>query len=311
MATTQTILLLEDDDFDAAITRELLEKCIDPPYAVKHCKFLIEARTELARGDYAAALIDMNVPDSTGLETVRDIIRTSPTTPIIVLTGTDDNETAVAALRAGAQDYLPKNALNSCSIERGIHYAINRKQKENDLTAKAYYDSLTGLGNRALLYDRWRRALARSKRAERNVGVLVDDIDDFKQINNPHGHEAGDHLLMHLTDRLMACVRETDIVARLGGDEFVLVLENIRSKEEVNDVRDKLMSETTYALSQGNKNIPYSISIGGTLVDPDKEEDLMQAMREADTEMHRFKAARRSANEGPEISRQILRASSG
>lgn len=308
MAETQTILLLEDDEFDAAITRELLEKCVTTPFQVKHCKFLTEARTELSRGDFAVALIDMNVPDSNGLETVREVVHANPATPIVVLTGTDDTQMAVAALGAGAQDYLPKSALDSRAIERVIHYAISRKQKETDLTAKAYYDSLTGLGNRALLYDRWRRGLSRSKRAQRKVGVLVIDVDQFKDVNDTHGHEAGDHLLMHLAERLRASVRETDVVARLGGDEFVVILENIRSKEEVDDVRDKLMSATTYTLPEGDKEIPYSVSIGGTIIDPQSEGDLMSAMREADAEMYQFKAARRSAKDSADISGQILRA---
>lgn len=286
------ILLLEDNDFDAAMTREILEKCCRRAFTVHRCKFLSEARTELSRGDYAAALIDMHVPDASGLETVREVLQANSDTPIIVLTGMDDNDVAVAALGIGAQDYLPKSALDSRSIERSIQYSMSRKQKENDLTANAYYDSLTGLGNRALLYDRWRRGLERARRADRMVGVLVVDVDQFKTVNDSHGHNTGDNLLMHLSDRLKASVRETDVVARLGGDEFVIVLENIREKSEVNAVRDKLMNEVSYCMTAHGQKIPYTVSIGGAIIDPTNEDDLMHVMRDADAEMYEFKAQR-------------------
>lgn len=291
MSNSHNILLLEDDDFDAAVTREILEKCCKQKFSVHRCKFLSETVAQLARTDYLAVLADMNVPDSSGLDTVREILQANPETPVIVLTGTEDTETAITALSVGAQDYLPKSALDSRALERVIQYGISRKEKEIDLTTKAYYDSLTGLGNRALLYERWRRGLSRSKRAHRKVGVLVVDVDKFKSVNDSHGHEAGDYLLMHLSEKLKDCVRDTDIVARLGGDEFVIVLENIRNKKEVDAVRDKLMHENNYCITRGNKRVPYTVSIGGAVIDPQDEEDLMLAMRAADAEMYEFKAA--------------------
>ena len=289
MSGQKKVLLLEDDDFDAAVTRELLEKCCRRPFAVERCKLLSEACRHLARGEFLAVLVDMNLPDSNGLDTVREVHQANPETPIVVLSGTDDSSIAVAALGIGAQDYLPKTALDSRALERVIQYSISRKQKENDLTTKAYYDSLTGLGNRALLYDRWRRGLSRSRRAERQVGVLVVDVDNFKSVNDTHGHEAGDLLLMHLSGRLTAYVRSTDIVARLGGDEFVVVLENVRSKREVDLVRDKLMNNVNYSLAANGKKITYSVSIGSAIIDPDTEEDLMLAMRAADADMYQRK----------------------
>ncbi|MEM8771251.1 MAG: GGDEF domain-containing response regulator [Pseudomonadota bacterium] len=293
MNNAETVLLLEDDDFDAAVTRELLEKCCRRAFTVKRCKFLSEAQTQLSRAEYLVALIDMNVPDSSGLDTVRTILQSNPATPVVVLTGTDDTDVAVTALGLGVQDYLPKSSLDSRSLERVIQYSIRRKAKENDLTAKAYYDALTGLGNRALLYDRWRRSLARSKRAHCNIGALVVDVDKFKEVNDNFGHDAGDHLLMHLSARLKSSVRDTDIVARLGGDEFVLILESIKDKSEVDAVRDKLMGEVSCCTAPSGKEIPYTISIGGAVGDPQTHEDLMEVLRCADAEMYEFKAKTR------------------
>ncbi len=289
MPQSQTILLLEDDDFDAAVTRELLEKCCRRPFAVERCRRLSEACKLISRREFLATLVSIDLPGASGLETVRDLHNTSPETPVIVLTETDDINIAVAALEIGAQDCLPKTSLDSRALERVIEYGISRKKKESDLTTKAYHDSLTGLGSRALLYDRWRRGLSRSKRAGRQVGVLVVNVNDFRSVNDMHGHEAGDLLLMHLSARLKACVRNTDIVARLGGDEFVIVLENVQSKKETETVRDKLMNDFSYAMASNGKRISYTVSIGSAIIDPQSEDDLLHAMRTADAEMHEHK----------------------
>ena len=295
MTSHGTALLLEDDEFDAAVTQELLEKCCKTTFTVTRATSLKEAVAALSRTDFEVALVDMNVLDSNGLDTVREAIKANPDVPIVVLTGHDDAETAIAALRIGAQDYLPKSELDNRTLQRIIQYAIERKEKEANLTIKAYYDSLTGLANRALLYERWRRSVARSRRAGRKMGVLIADIDRFKLVNDRYGHAAGDALLQEFATKLTNSVRESDIVARLGGDEFVMVLENVRSQEEINSVRDTLTLSLADRFTFDGEMIKFSASIGGTLSDPRENEDLMAAIRRADTEMYEYKAVAHAA----------------
>src|SRR5690606_13582941 len=99
-----------------------------------------------------------------------------------------------------------------------------RKIAENEIQYLAFYDSLTGLPNRQLLLDRLRQALAASARNQRMGALLFIDLDNFKLLNDTHGHDLGDMLLKQIAPRLLSCVRESDTVARLGGDEFVIVL---------------------------------------------------------------------------------------
>jgi diguanylate cyclase (GGDEF)-like protein len=103
-------------------------------------------------------------------------------------------------------------------------------RERDDLTARlqdmAFRDSLTGLANRALFHDRLDGALARARRTGDTVAVMLLDLDDFKPVNDRHGHAAGDAVLRAVAQRLSACLRETDTVARLGGDEFAIVLDN-------------------------------------------------------------------------------------
>ena len=99
-----------------------------------------------------------------------------------------------------------------------------RKQMEEQIQRLAFYDPLTALPNRRLLDDRLQQALAASQRRARHGAVLAIDLDNFKTLNDSHGHLAGDRLLAEVAERLTHCVRQTDTVARFGGDEFVLVL---------------------------------------------------------------------------------------
>lgn len=107
-----------------------------------------------------------------------------------------------------------------------------RKNAEEANHKLAYYDGLTGLPNRRLMFDRLQHALLVNERSKKYVAVLFIDVDNFKHINDSAGHEAGDLLLKQIALRLENVVRESDTVARLGGDEFVVILEDLESNSE-------------------------------------------------------------------------------
>ncbi len=110
----------------------------------------------------------------------------------------------------------------------GSHVDITeRKAAEKEIQYLAFYDPLTHLPNRRLLMDRLQQALASSARFGREGALLFIDLDNFKTINDTHGHQIGDQLLQQVAQRLVSVVREGDTVVRLGGDEFVVMLENL------------------------------------------------------------------------------------
>jgi diguanylate cyclase (GGDEF)-like protein/PAS domain S-box-containing protein len=108
-----------------------------------------------------------------------------------------------------------------------------RKRLEDQVRQLAFHDALTRLPNRRLLNDRLTQAIANSKRNHCHGALLFLDLDNFKSINDSHGHEAGDLLLLDVAGRLQNCVRETDTVARLGGDEFVLILNDLHADQVI------------------------------------------------------------------------------
>jgi diguanylate cyclase (GGDEF)-like protein/PAS domain S-box-containing protein len=101
------------------------------------------------------------------------------------------------------------------------------KDAEQKIHQLAFHDALTGLPNRRLLEDRFDRAMSASKRSQRYCGLLFLDLDNFKPLNDAHGHDAGDALLVEVACRIASCVREMDTVSRFGGDEFVVILDEL------------------------------------------------------------------------------------
>ena len=139
--------------------------------------------------------------------------------------------------------------LNAAQEFQGAVHIIRditeHKQMEDQVRQLAYHDTLTQLPNRRLLVDRLSQAIATSKRTDKYGALMMLDLDNFKPLNDAHGHLAGDLLLTEVARRLMECVRETDTVARLGGDEFVILLgvldaDQVESTKQAAEVAEKI-----------------------------------------------------------------------
>ncbi|MFH0933777.1 MAG: bacteriohemerythrin, partial [Pseudomonadota bacterium] len=147
-----------------------------------------------------------------------------------------------------------------------IQDITERKQAEQLISFMAYHDKLTGLPNRALLFDRLSQAMSQAKRDGKYVALLFADLDGFKAINDKHGHEAGDAVLKMAAQRFLACVRAVDTVARLGGDEFAIVLGNLENPQQAKGVAEKIVNAFAQGLalpdgSEGRVGASLGISI--------------------------------------------------
>lgn len=137
-----------------------------------------------------------------------------------------------------------------------VHLAVTRditqrKQMEDQVRKLAFHDPLTGLPNRRLLMDRLNQAMVASKRSACYCALMFLDLDKFKVLNDTHGHEAGDLLLLEVTRRLTSCVREVDTVSRFGGDEFVVLLGDLVTQREVSTTQTAIVAEKIRLALQG------------------------------------------------------------
>jgi len=169
-----------------------------------------------------------------------------------------------------------------------------QKAHEERIDYLARHDALTGLANRRLLEDRMAKLLASARRGDQGVALMLIDLDHFKQVNDSLGHQVGDQLLVEISRRLNASVRDSDIVARLGGDEFVVVLSGITDHRDVAPVAEKIREALDRPVEASLHLLHTSPSIGISLYpsDGDSLDVLLQA---ADIAMYQVKAAGRNA----------------
>jgi diguanylate cyclase (GGDEF)-like protein len=286
-----TVLLVEDNDGDAQLVIEHLSE-------IRHTRVtrvtrIEEAAHALRALAYDFVITDLGLPDAHGLDTVRRLQPLAPDTPLIVLTGLDDEELAVRAVQFGAQDYLVKSELDAASLRRTLRHAAERKRVHNRLVHMSRHDPLTGVGNRAGLRDRIEGTLAKARRRGLPFAVLFIDLDHFKSINDTLGHHAGDAVLLEVAWRISQCVRTSDMVARLGGDEFAVLLDELSPGDGPYVVGERIRAslERPIALPGGDVVVTGSIGVAQYPEVSGSVDDILKA---ADTAM--YLAKRRGRN---------------
>ena len=289
------ILLVEDDLFYEDYLSEIFAEETEISYELNHVVRIKDCVEHLEQDNFDVILIDLNLPDCTGLDTIYEVESQASNTPIIVLTEQDDNELAAQALQSGAQDYLVKGQIDRSTLERSIRYAIERNRLLEQLEESkrlqrhlAYHDALTILPNRHLLHDRLQQALAQSKRSGKLAALLFLDLDGFKRINDTLGHGIGDLLLKSVAKRLKTTVRQVDTVARLGGDEFTVVLLEINHAQDAKDVAQKILKVISEPYKIEEHELFVTASVGISIY-PDDGSDIESLIRKADIAMYRAK----------------------
>lgn len=167
-----------------------------------------------------------------------------------------------------------------------ISERIRNREKIHQL---AYYDALTNLPNRRLLKDRLNLALAQAKRYNRSLAVMYLDLDNFKQVNDSLGHDAGDELLKVVADRLLESVRIVDTVCRQSGDEFIIVLSEISRQQDVSFVAEKIINAINKPIHIRENKLQISTSIGIAVLPVNGTDDDKTLMKKADLAMYSVK----------------------
>jgi diguanylate cyclase (GGDEF)-like protein len=288
-ATGLRVLLVEDSPSDARLIIELLRAAAPGTYSTRHVVRLADARDELSLEQTDCVLLDLALPDASGLHGLRTLLALHPEVPVVVLSASDEAVLGAEAVQAGAQDYLTKGEIDGRQLWRSIRYAMERKRAQLPLRHQAMHDSLTGLPNRVLFLDRLTQALARLARRPGRVSVLFLDLDGFKRVNDGFGHDAGDAVMVEVARRLQAALRPYDTAARIGGDEFLVLAEAPEDDQATIHLATRIQEHLHDPIRVQDQDVRVSASIGVTSTG-DSGAVAANLIREADAAMYRAKA---------------------
>jgi len=173
--------------------------------------------------------------------------------------------------------------------KRVEHQTEALRRSEEQMRHMSQHDALTGLPNRVLMNDRLAMALRRMERFEGQLGLLMIDLDGFKQVNDTLGHHTGDQVLCEVARRICRLVRQTDTVARLGGDEFIVLLPDLQDGQQAERIAAKLVAAIAEPIGVGGEFIDISASVGVCIapLSGAEPENLLQSVDHA---MYRAKA---------------------
>jgi len=288
------ILLIEDNAGDARLIQEQLKEVPEVAYVFCCVPKLQDGLEHLSRHETDIVLSDLSLPDSPGLETFKRLQSEISGVPVVVVTGFDNESSALDAVREGAQDYLIKGQVNARGLSRTILYAIERYRTQSTLRSLSLTDELTGLYNRRGFITLGEQALKSAQRAKSHLYLYFADLDGLKKINDTFGHPDGDRAIAGAAEVLRKTFRQSDIVARIGGDEFAAL-----AAEDQTGGSDILISRLMGNLSHYNLQNPHaykiSISVGVTRYNPEVPVPMEELLSQADKVLYVSKEKKHAA----------------
>jgi diguanylate cyclase (GGDEF)-like protein len=263
-----------------------------PRFDLRAAGTFADAASEIEAFKPEAVLLDLNLPDSAGLETLSKLRNLAPGVAVVVLTGHDDEGTALTAINHGAQDYLVKGTANPEVVVRALRYATKRNGL---MHALSLYDDLTGLHNRRGFTTLVEQQLKLAARKRCPCLMFYFDIDNLKEINDTFGHAVGSEMICALASALRETFRTSDILARLGGDEFTAFSIDVDAANagSIAGRFSNAINEINLNISNGNR---LTVSVGVAEVRACCDGSIQSAILRADQAMY-FEKRRRRENE--------------
>lgn len=300
-----SILLVEDVLLLAKITERMLKKSPTNQYSLVHKTNMSDALAALAAHEFDVVLLDLNLADSSGLSTVTTVIEAAPDVPIIVLTANESPEVGIDSVKLGAQDYLLKGDFTHLALDRAINHSIERHRLQRTLRRLAVIDELTGLYNRRGFNTLHPDIIESVKHSPARGYLCYFDLDRFKQINDVHGHKAGDEALVEFVAKLRAIFRKDALLVRLGGDEFLAM-----GVEHEAGQTDEALKALETALSERNREglSPFELNASSGVAYFDKKgpHALEELSALADADLYRNKESRRHLGDQPPRETRVI-----
>ena len=290
--STIKMLLIEDNPGDARLIRVALAEIAELQFEFTQRESLVQACELLAKDKPDIILLDLGLPDSQGLETVRRVRAVASEVPLVVLTVLDDSDLAVGSLREGAQDYLVKRQIGGASLWHAIQYAMERQRVQLELLNLALIDDLTGLNNRRGFFVLAEHRMKLAYRTGKQFLVAFVDLDGMKEINDMFGHQEGNRALVDTSNILRDSFRQSDILARMGGDEFAVLIADA-DEDNIQTVINRVEEKLRYRNERPNRLYPLSFSIGIVPGDAAQRSHLEKLLDQADAAMYEQKQSKK------------------
>lgn len=288
------ILLIDDDRLQFRLTQANFKNFQGEHYELEWAETYEDGLTKLMGGGHVACLLDYQLGERDGLQLIRAAVALGCRTPIVFLTAETAERVDVAAMEAGALDYLVKGEITSRALERSLRYALKLGDTLEALRRLATRDQLTGLLNRREFDRIMTEEEERVRRFGHPLALVMVDVDHFKAVNDTHGHPAGDIVLREVARRVGGLVRSVDRVARYGGEEFAMILVQT-DRASAMDVARRVCAaiEREPVLVSENLVLNLTVSAGvGTLPDDGKSGSALVAA--ADKALYAAKARGRN-----------------
>jgi diguanylate cyclase (GGDEF)-like protein len=294
------VLLVEDNPGDARLVVEMLQESGPDDFTLTHVTTVADGVAHLTADAHRtdAILLDLGLPDETGMATVRRIQASAGSASVVVMTGAGDEELGVSAMQEGAQDYLVKGQVDGRMLRRALRYAIERNQMRQQLENLSLNDDLTGLNNRRGFLALAEQQVKVAKRNQTGFLLLFLDLDGLKYVNDTFGHAEGNRAIVEAASVLRDCFRQSDILARLGGDEFVAMALGSTDTSEA-AVRDRLATALAAVNARPDRAYPLGFSVGILSCPPDDDTCMEALLERADALMYEDKRRRRAERGAP------------
>lgn len=218
------ILLIDDDRLQHRLTQAHFGAFQGEGFGLEWAPTYEEGLARLLTGEHAACLLDYQLGGRDGLELIREAAARGCATPIIFLTAESAERVDLAAMEAGALDYLVKGEITPRLLERSLRYALRLGETLAELRRLATRDALTGLLNRREFDRLLAEEAEQSRRLGCPLGLVLADVDHFKRVNDTRGHAAGDAVLRGVAERIALGAPAGGRAARIGGDELAVIL---------------------------------------------------------------------------------------
>jgi len=294
------ILVIEDRDYEE---RKIVDTLAEDEHRLTCVQSGVDLMEKVAQSKYDLIVVSLNLQSEDGLRLCSHLRSNEKTrlTPILMIGEEDGMDRIAHGLEIGAHDYIMRPLERNELLAR-IRTQIRRKRFQERLKSSyeislsmALTDSLTGLYNRRYLEVHLEKLLEKNRNDRKTLCVMMVDIDNFKSVNDTHGHKVGDQILATFADRLKNSLRPTDMVARLGGEEFTVILPDV-SKERAHMVAERLrrsIAKDSFACDVEGGALDITTSIGGALIDF-KPHSVTEALERADKMLYAAKESGRN-----------------